>query len=144
MAKPSKPRNLSKKFLMGVAVSVIPLAGCEPLASNDEARPQATEQSELVAGSEQEAALFERARSQGTVAAAEQFLQEYPNSQLVRSLLTRLPSGTLRRIDRDLVRKLSPSLVRTLPFNVKQALGVTTRQADVDDGAAAPDDGYSG
>jgi hypothetical protein len=150
LAKPSKSVNLSKMFLMGVAVSVIPLAGCSPVALEGGAGTQEPVETSASVTAE-EAALFERARSLGTVAAAEQFLRAYPNSELVRSLLMRLPRTTLRGIDDSLVEKLSPSMINSLPFSVKQALGVEAgRENDSDQSGSGSgsrsgsSDGYSG
>lgn len=140
MAKPSKPHNLSKKFLMGVALSAVPLAGCAPLGPT----ANATVETNVTATAE-EAALFERARSLGTVAAAEQFLRAYPDSELVRSLLTRLPQTTLRGIDDGLVDEIPQSVINSLPFSVKQSLGVQTEErSGGDSGGSGASDGYSG
>lgn len=144
MAKPSKPHSLSKKFLMGVALSVVPLAGCTELGLDAGVDPKSPVEASAAVTPE-EAALFERARSTGTVAAAEQFLRTYPKSELVRSLLTRLPRTTLRGIDDQLVDKISPAVISSLPFNVKQALGVRAEhESNGDSGGSGASDGYSG
>lgn len=141
MAKPSKPHSLSKKFLMGVALSVVPLAGCTQLGLDFGVDAQSPVETS-VAVSAEEAAAFERARSLGTVPAAEQFLRTYPNSELVRSLLRRLPRTTLRGIDDELVEKISPAVINSLPFSVRQALGVSVENESNGDSGAS--DGYSG
>ncbi len=74
MVRPSKPRYLSKKFLLGVAVSTLPLAGCD-LLGVDSAALTASPSNSSVTATAEEAALFERARGLGTVAATEEFLR---------------------------------------------------------------------
>ena len=143
MAKPSKPHNLSKKFLMGVALSAIPLAGCTSIAPTDGTAANAPVGTSVSATAE-EAALFKRANSLRTVAAAEQFLRAYPDSELVRSLLTRLPQSTLRGIDGEVVDEIPRSVINSLPFNVKQALAVQTERQGNVSGNSGPSDGYSG
>jgi hypothetical protein len=142
MAKSSKPRNLSKTFLLGVAVSTLPLAGCELFSLGGDTRALSVNQSSATATAA-ETALYERARDQGTVAAAEEFLRTYPNSNLIARLLRGLSGATLQRINDDIVAQLDPRVVNTLPFNVKQALGIVTRSAGRDDDSS-PSDGYSG
>ena len=144
MAKPAKPHNLSKKFLMGVALSAVPLAGCTSLEPPGDTVPNASDQTNVTATAE-EAALFERARSLGTVAAAEQFLRAYPDSDLVRSLLTRLPRNTLRGIDEGVVDGIPQSMISSLPFSVKQALGVQNElESSGESRDSGASDGYSG
>lgn len=135
MAKPSRSRHFSKKLLLGVAVSTLPLAGCE-------LTPAETEQVENAAAAapQQERAAFQRAQDAGTVSAVEEFLRAYPNGDLVRRLLTTVSPATLRRIDRGLVARISPSVLSSLPFDVRQALGVPLSS----DSENNPDDGYSG
>lgn len=135
MAKPSRSRHFSTKLLLGVAVSTLPLAGCD-------IAPAETEQVETAAAAapQQERAAFQRARDAGTVSAVEDFLRAYPNGELVRRLLTTVSPATLRRIDRGLVSQISPSVIGSLPFDVRQALGVKLRN----DSESAAVDGYSG
>jgi hypothetical protein len=141
MAKPSRPHNLSKKFLMGVALSVVPLAGCVELGNENGLNDVAPiETSDAVTA--KEVALFERAKSLRTVAAAEQFLRTYPDSELVRSLLTRLPESTLRGVGDDLVKRIPQSVINSLPFSVQQALGITASAKKSQNSGAA--DGYGG
>lgn len=139
--KPSKPRNLSRTFLLGIAVTAIPLAGCDLLPIGSDFRPKPNDSE--VAATTSEVALFERAKSLGSVAGAEEFLRTYPNSNLTRSLLRDLPTTTLRRIDDGLVEALDPAVVDTLPFRVKQALGTTTQNGSGGDNSGSGD-GYSG
>ena len=106
--------------------------------------PNASVQTNVTATAE-EAALFERARSLGTVAAAEQFLRAYPDSDLVRSLLTRLPRNTLRGIDEGVVDGIPQSMISSLPFSVKQALGVQNElESSGESRDSGASDGYSG
>ena len=144
MAKPAKPHNLSKKFLMGVALSAFTLAVFTSLEPPLDTVPYASVQTNVTATAE-EAALFERARSLGTVAAAEQFLRAYPDSDLVRSLLTRLPRNTLRGIDEGVVDGIPQSMISSLPFSVKQALGVQNElESSGESRDSGASDGYSG
>lgn len=125
---------------MGVAVASLPLAGCT-LFESEQYRAQAKAPSDIVVSAD-EAALYEQARASGNVTLADEFLRAYPSSELIRSLLTRLPHSTLRRIDRKYVNALSPSLVQTLPADVKQSLGIiSARGGDRSDRSS---DGYSG
>ena len=125
---------------MGVTLSVVPLTGGCTVYPFDEwfgIQPAAETSAAVTA---EETALFERALSQGTVASAEQFLTTYPDSQLVRSLLTRSNRTTLRGINDKIVDDLSPSVVNSLPFDVKQALGIETERS----GDSGSSNGYSG
>ncbi|MEP2029784.1 MAG: hypothetical protein ABJI96_13870 [Paracoccaceae bacterium] len=125
---------------MGVTLSVVPLAGgCTDFSIDDWFNIQPAAQTSAAVTAE-ETALFERALSQGTVASAEQFLTTYPDSELVRSLLTRSTRTTLRGIDDKVVDDLSPSVVNSLPYDVKQALGIETERS----GDAGGSNGYSG
>lgn len=142
MARTPKPRNLSKKFLMGVAITALPLAGCDVIAPTTPVSTDAASQSRVTATAD-EFALFERARDSRTVASAEEFLQSYPNSELIRRLLLNLPSSTLRGISDQIVAQLKPATVNTLPFRVKQALGVLVQDSG-GQGDSGPGDGYSG
>lgn len=142
MAKPSKSGNLSKKVLLGVVVTTLPLVGCDVIAPSGEARTSTTNEVNITA-TEEDRALFERARELGTAAAAEEFLQTSTNRDLTRRLLHELPTATLQRIDDEIVDQLDPAVVNTLPFYVKQALGVRS-QVYESDGGSSPSDGYSG
>ncbi len=140
MAKPAKSQNLSKKFLLGLALTALPLAGCDLNAPSGRGGAAATNQASTVATAD-EAAQFERARELQTVASAEAFLQTYPNSNLTGRLLRALPSPILRRINDEIVNKIDPSVIDDLPFRVKQALGFIMRNESSDGNSS---DGYSG
>ena len=90
-----------------------------------------------------ELAAFERARNQGTVAAVEAFLRDYPGSGLTRRMLVDQSPATLQGIDDGLVAELDPSIVNSLPFRVKQLLGILV-PATVQEDRPGPSDGYSG
>lgn len=141
MAKPSRPRILRKKILMGVALSAIPLAGCD-LFNADGFSVGGSNAS--ITASPDEIAAFEAAKSQGTVASVEQFLRSYPDSALVRKLLQDQSPATLSRISDAVVRDLSPAVVNSLSPGVKQALGLQVDQGDGNDGRESASDGYGG
>ncbi len=141
MAKPSRPRNLRKKILMGVAVSAIPLAGCDLIDAIGSSSGGSTPG---ITASPDEIAAFEAAKSQGTVASVEQFLRSYPDSMLVRKLLQDQSPATLSRISDAVVQGLSPAVVSSLSPGVKQALGIQADRGDGGDGREGASDGYSG
>lgn len=138
MARTPKPRNLRNTLLMGVAVTALPLAGCELIAPDGAAAPPAS-----VSVPQAEAAAFRRARDAGTVAAAEEFLRAYPDGALVRRLLNTADLALVQQISPAVVSQLNDATVQALPFRVRQALGVTGQPVG-DDGGSAPSDGYSG
>ncbi len=141
MAKPSMPRDLRKKILLGVAITTIPLAGCD-LIDLGESSTGGT--SAGITASPDEVAAFEAAKSQGTAASVEQFLRNYPDSALVRRLLQDQSTTTLRRINDDVVGELSPAVVSSLSPRVRQALGLETDSGRGDEGRSGASDGYSG
>ncbi|WP_299950326.1 hypothetical protein [uncultured Ruegeria sp.] len=141
MAKPSMPRDLRKKILLGVAVTAIPLAGCD-LINVDGSSTGGT--SAGITASPDEVAAFEAAKSQGTVASVEQFLRSYPDSALVRKLLQDQSTTTLRRINEGVVRNLSPAVVSSLSPRVKQALRLDIDSGAGNEGRSGASDGYSG
>jgi hypothetical protein len=141
MEKPSRPGILSKKLLLGVIVAATPLAGCDILTRFEQQSLASELASVSVPAAERSA--FDAALASRSAADAEAFLRRYPDSELVRTLLVRLPTPALQRIDRGAVDLVGSSLLNGLPFRVKQALGLIV-ESDNGNGSSSSDDGYSG
>jgi hypothetical protein len=142
MDKPSRPSNLSKKLLLGVVVAATPLAGCD-LISQIQQQPLSNELASVSAPANERSA-FDMAVASRSPADAEAFLRNYPDSELVRTLLTRLPVPTLQRIDDDAVALVSPTVLNLLPFHVRQALGLIAPSSNDRSSSSSGSDGYSG
>lgn len=89
----------------------MPLAGCDPVYTA------------------QEQAAYDQAATGRSVAAVNDFLRKYPDSPLVRQLLTGLPPATLKRLSKSAVQGLSPDVVRSLPPDILALLGLTRPKA---------------
>lgn len=141
MAKPVKSRSLGKNLLLSVAVGAVPLVGCGPVPSSD----LVVEPSGPITASPEELALFRQASQTGNPVTIENYLRTYPDSQLVRNLLTELPPDTLRLIDAAALTGVNATILRTLPLETRSAL----RLRNVDgpnspDDVPLPSDGYAG
>ena len=137
MDKSSKTRRIGKALLLSAAVGTLPLAGCAPQITD------ADDATGSITVSATEADLYRAARDQRNVQAVTAYLQNYPNSQLVSSLLPRVPVATLRQIDRSVVAQIPQATVASLPSNTRAALGAgptPPRQTVVREDR---DDGYS-
>ncbi len=142
MAKPVKSRGLGKNLLLSVAVGAVPLVGCGPTPSDN----LVVAPSGPIAASPEELALFRQASQTGNPTVIANYLRSYPDSRLVRNLLTELPPDTLRLIDNGAVTGVNASILRTLPLDIRSALrlGTLDGPTSADDAARIPSDGYAG
>ena len=140
MAKPVKSRITGKNLLLSVALGATPLVGCTPTP----VQPIGTGASPVTqAVSPEERALFDQASQTGNPRLINRFLQEYPDSALIRRLLVNLPPETLQQVDRRILGAVSPVVLRSLPPDTRNSLGIdlTDIGAETDTSSA---DGYAG
>lgn len=132
MANNKKASGIGRKLLMGAAVGVLPLAGCDVFP------PQS---GGTITVSVAEKSLYDQARSDLTAESAIRFLQAYPDSELIPPLLSRVPGSELGRIPASVVRSLDDRTKSRLPDRVKRELGLSQAVSfDRSQGS----DGYSG
>lgn len=139
LARSTKSQKLGRQLIMGVALGTIPLVGCTP---EDYQNALNSTRSDATIGVEQEErALFDRAIETRDVALANEFLEKYPSSKLVRKLLLSLPPETLKRLSRPIVSSVSTRTLESLPNNVRIQLGLVPIESEDRD---SPSSGYGG
>jgi hypothetical protein len=97
-----------------------------------------------ITASPEELALFRQASQTGNPQVIANYLRSYPDSRLVRNLLTELPPDTLRLIDSGAVSGVNASILRTLPLDIRSALRLRTIEGPSSPDDALPSDGYAG
>lgn len=97
----------TRNLLLSIAVSTLPLAGCDLPAQNTP-----------------EQALYHRVIKTQSPDLAIEFLKKYPDSPLVRGVLTSLPPDALKRIPPAVIRLIPEATLASLPPDVRALLGL--------------------
>jgi hypothetical protein len=98
----------TRNFLLGIAVSTLPLAGCD-LPPADPAQQAA----------------YEQALESQSPRQVSRFLTTYPDSRQVRSLLISMPPAVLMRIPATAVDAVDDAIIASLPPETRRLLSQT-------------------
>lgn len=121
-------------------MGAVPLVGCGPVPTDD----LVVAPSGPITASPEELALFRQASQTGNPTVINRYLQTYPDSRLVRNLLTELPPDTLRLIDDAAISGVSVSTLRLLPFEIRSALRLGSFESPNSQDDRTLLDGYAG
>lgn len=109
--------RVGRGLLLSVAVGTLPIAGCAEY-------PDSLKQLTIHNVGADEKLLYERAIETSNPVIVSSFLSKYPESRLIRSLLTSLSPEELQRVSPAAVDGVDPDILASLPRAVRLQLGV--------------------